>query len=150
MPTPTDGGLKTWVYQQMEINGITEVNEEQGYVILKVFIRFYWNDTRLAWDPKQYCNITKTYLPGDPEAYGHIWTPWDIYLHKDGGWLRLEGMQHGLAIVQHNGTVMYSRAGLLKVLVDFDVRNWPFDRQVVNMTFATKDYSVDRLNISFH
>ena len=45
--------------------------------------------------------------------------------------------------------MLYSRTGLLKVLVDFDVREWPFDHQVVNITIATKDHSNNRLNITF-
>ena len=48
-----------------------------------------------------------------------------------------------------DGTVYFSRFGDLKVLVTFDVSNYPYDEQVINMTFGSWIYPNSRVLISF-
>ncbi len=51
---------------QLEIFGVTSVDEIGSTFSFKAALRQWWNDTRLQWDPASYGNITKIWLPSDP------------------------------------------------------------------------------------
>lgn len=68
----------TDVHLQMRFFKVREVSANEGRMSLKVWLRMWWNDTRLSWEPKLYGNITTVKfsaasyaMPGDSE----IWLP---------------------------------------------------------------------------
>ena len=94
--------------------GSASVQEAAGSMRLKVWVRMWWNDTRLSWDPNAYNGVTTTQFLGHGEAPGDsIWTP-DIQPYNAN-----EGIVHTLepafAKVSNKGSVFYSRPGSLDV-----------------------------------
>lgn len=51
--------------------------------------------------------------------------------------------------VNSDGSVYFSRYGDLKVLVTFDVGDYPYDEQIINMTFGSWMYPNNRVLMNF-
>ena len=68
----------TDVEVQIRFFKIMEVDPANGAMRLKVWLRMFWTDERLAWDPAAYGNVTTTYYQAGHFANageGEIWVP---------------------------------------------------------------------------
>jgi hypothetical protein len=124
----------------------------QGAMVLKVWFRLRWVDTRLSWDPAQYGNITKTYFQGmhySGAEDSEIWTP-DIqpYNAMHGLVFTLEPSQ---ARVSSDGSVFYSRPGSLEIMCKFSgLVAFPFDTLKCSIEFGGWSLSGEKMGIQLY
>ncbi|CDW75425.1 neuronal acetylcholine receptor subunit alpha-9 [Stylonychia lemnae] len=146
LPKP-ESGIQTKIDFRLEVMGIVEVNTAESYVKLKASVRQWWKDKRLSWDPSKYGGLNQTWLKSDPQTSNYIWTP-DTYLQQDVGEGYLSNMRFTDIRINSDGSVYFSRFGDIKVLVTFDVTKYPYDEQIINMTFGSWLYTDNRILIS--
>ncbi|PAV91581.1 hypothetical protein WR25_10892 [Diploscapter pachys] len=130
----------------MDLYKILELNEPQQYILLNSWIIERWYDEFLYWDPEDYENITELRLPFDA-----IWLPdttlYNSLVMKDDDTRRLLN-----AKLTPNKTRRASKIDLLyptiyKFSCQLNLRFFPFDVQVCNMTFSSWTY--DQLGIDY-
>ncbi|CAH1802889.1 unnamed protein product [Owenia fusiformis] len=127
----------------MSIRNMYHLDERNKLVKLSVWFRFYWNDIRLLWNPKDYGNITRLHLKTT-----EVWTP-DIVLHNS---LNEEfSSLHEYAntipvIVHHNGDITWLFPGVIKTSCDFEIALFPFDTQKCALYFGSWTYNGNELN----
>ena len=67
----------------MQIYGIKDVDTLDSIATIASCINLYWNDPWLAWDPKEFGNVTETRVFTDPENnFAYIWVP-DIQIFEN-------------------------------------------------------------------
>ena len=59
------------IAMQVRFFKVESVRASHGDMRLKVWLRMYWHDTRLAWDPAAYGGISKLVFKG----FGTLWVP---------------------------------------------------------------------------
>ncbi|PAV84159.1 hypothetical protein WR25_17164 [Diploscapter pachys] len=130
----------------MVLYQILVLNEPQQYILLNSWIIERWYDEFLYWDPEDYENITELRLPFDA-----IWLPdttlYNSLVMKDDDTRRLLN-----AKLTPNKTRRASKIDLLyptiyKFSCQLNLRFFPFDVQVCNMTFSSWTY--DQLGIDY-
>ena len=117
---------------QVRFVRVVSVQPTAGIMTLKIWMRMYWTDTRLAWDPSnpRYGNVTEFYsspIADDSESEtSEIWIP-DITIYNGNG--PTNGMfEPQRAWVGSNGRVALSRPGNLELLCKFSgLVAFPFD-----------------------
>ena len=110
----------TDVKLQLRFFKLESVAPSHGNMRLKVWLRMAWKDERLSWDPSHHGGIKELRFHAssfsDPET-SDIWLP-DITAYNG-----LQGFMHtfdpALATVQHDGSVYWSRPGMLDVMCRF-------------------------------
>ena len=68
----------TDVRMQLRFFKIESVNTAEGRMTFKVWLRFLWHDLRLAWNPEDRGNVTRTFFQGMSLAHpeeSEIWLP---------------------------------------------------------------------------
>ena len=102
---------------------------------LKVWLRTYWTDTRLAWNPADYGGITT--VPFTAQSFSapedsEIWLP-DVTPYNSLTGL-MSTFDPEMATVSSNGEVFWSRPGLLDVMCRFSgLVNFPTDSLSCNV-----------------
>ena len=81
----------------------------------------WYYDYRLAWNPKDFGNITMIYLPNSA-----LWTP-DIYMRQDieDNDNMVGTMKDGNIQVYSTGECYYSRIGTFTIFTEFDLTKYP-------------------------
>ena len=97
------------------LRAINNVDQIEGTITSNVWLRYYWNDKHLTWNPENYNNISQTVFNTDPSLDQCIWTP-DMYLYNTAEKPQ-ENLDYTRAVVQNNGDVFWSRPGLITSLV---------------------------------
>lgn len=122
-PTGRDvdySGTGTDVGMQIRFFKVMNVKAAEGSMKLKVWVRMYWKDARLAWNPEDYGGITSTQFKGaDPGnfATAEIWTP-DIQPYNgEQGTVRT--LEPSLVRGSSTGDLFWSRPGSLDVMCKF-------------------------------
>lgn len=128
------------------IRAINNINQIDGTVTSNVWLRYYWNDNYLKWDPQNYGNITQIIMRTDPSLEQSIWTP-DIYLYNTAE-KPLENLDYSHAVVNNNGDIFWSRPGLITSTCTFDLALFPYDTQNCFLKFGSWVYSKNNLNLS--
>ena len=107
-----------------------QVEATRGNIVLKVWFRLSWTDLRLTWDPEEYGGVKFVHVHTDTAPStsrpGEIWLP-DIQPYN-----AVRGITHtlepALAKVSHDGSVFWSRTGVLDIMCKFSgLVNFPFD-----------------------
>lgn len=117
---------------------IESVSAAEGRMRLKIWLRLYWKDERLAWDPALHGNLTTISFRAEAEAGGteaEIWVP-DVQPYN-----AMEGVARTLDIatarVGSDGGVFWSRPGMLDVMCRFSgLVAFPFDRLACGIEFG--------------
>jgi hypothetical protein len=98
----------TDVEMQVRFFKVQNVKASDGSMKLKVWLRLYWKDTRLSWDPSAYGGITYAHFDGSTESMGmagrEIWLP-DITPYN-GEHGVVQTMESSLAKVSYDGSVV--------------------------------------------
>ena len=142
----------TDVEMQIRFFKVITVDASQGVMQLKVWLRMYWTDTRLSWDPAEYDNITFTSLWADPTPTSgstELWVP-DVQPYN-----ARVNIVHALdpahARVEHTGRVFLSRPGTLDVLCKFSgLVAFPFDVLKCKIEFGGWVWSGGHQGIVLH
>ena len=130
------------------IRAINNVDQIEGTITSNVWLRYYWNDKHLTWNPENYNNISQMVLNTDPSLDQSIWTP-DMYLYNTAEKPQ-ENLDYTRAVVQNNGDVFWSRPGLITSTCIFDLDLFPFDVQNCYLKFGSWVYNKQYLNLSMY
>uniref|UniRef100_A0A0L8GQC0 Neurotransmitter-gated ion-channel ligand-binding domain-containing protein n=1 Tax=Octopus bimaculoides TaxID=37653 RepID=A0A0L8GQC0_OCTBM len=94
-----------------------------------------WKDCNLAWNVSEYNGIESIVLPEDM-----IWIP-DICLYDNSEYVLKGIKEYYRARVFHDGSVKYHFPSVLKSVCQIDIKRFPFDQQVCNLTFGSWAYT---------
>ena len=143
----------TDVRVQIRFFKVESVAPAKGTMRLKVWFRQYWNDFRLRWNPDDYGGIQYVSFYGDPSPTtwpnGEIWFP-DIQPYNG-----VEGivvsLEPALAKVESDGTVFWSRPGMLDILCKFSgLVKFPYDNLACKIEFGGWTWSGAQQGIQLH
>ncbi|KAK3105114.1 hypothetical protein FSP39_017547 [Pinctada imbricata] len=119
-----------------ELNAITETLTTSGYLILQ------WKDSGLAWNPSDYNNITRTYIPQDD-----VWKP-DFVLQNGKAKIKELGGDFYYVSVSHNGLVTWYPYEVFTTKCSIDMTYYPYDVQSCDMKFTVWSYRAEDVNVS--
>lgn len=143
---PSKNGETVYIQLGIAIRAINNINHIEGTITSNVWLRYYWHDDFLSWNPESNSNISQLILNTDPSNDGHIWTP-DIYLYNTAE-KPLDNLGYTHAVVQHTGNVFWSRPGLITSTCVFNLDMFPFDTQNCYLKFGSWVYNKQTLNIT--
>ncbi|CAI9731186.1 neuronal acetylcholine receptor subunit alpha-10-like [Octopus vulgaris] len=110
-------------------------NEQEQVLNSNIWLRFKWKDCNLVWNVSEYNGIESIVLPEDM-----IWIP-DICLYDNSEYVLKGIKEYYRARVFHDGTVKYNFPSVLKSVCQIDIKHFPFDQQVCNLTFGSWAYT---------
>lgn len=143
---PSQNGDTLNVQLGIAIRAINNIDQIEGTITSNIWLRYYWHDDFLCWNPESYSNISEIVLKTDPSVDEHIWTP-DMYLYNTAE-KPLENLGYTHAVVQHTGDVFWSRPGLITSTCVFNLDLFPFDTQNCYLKFGSWVYNKDKLNLT--
>ena len=101
---------------------------------MSCWIDLFWNNQDFEWNPSDYGNITQVNIPVDRQS---LFLP-DIVLYEDSE-KPLNGLldENNYLIIYNDGLVYWSRPGVVKIKHRFDLYKFPFDEQIISLTFSS-------------
>ncbi len=142
LPTNIDETLN--VSLGVALRAFKSIDQIDGTISANIWLRYLWNDRRLAWDKDIY-NMSFISLNTHPEADSKIWVP-DIYLYNTAE-NPLTELDYSRAIVDFQGNVIWSRPGIITSTCSFDLTLFPFDEQYCYLKFGSWSYDGNQLNL---
>ncbi|KAL1520081.1 hypothetical protein AB1Y20_023556 [Prymnesium parvum] len=115
---------------QIRFVKVESVKPAEGRLRLKVWLRTWWTDERLSWDPALHGNVTilhflakSTHVNEDTE----IWLP-DLVPYNTVDSI-IQTLEASTARVTHKGSIFWSRPGVLDIMCKFSgLVAFPYDR----------------------
>lgn len=127
------------------IRAFESINQVDGTIDSNVWLRYWWKDRLLSWEPKQYENITSIAMFTDPGVDDSIWIP-DIYLYNTAE-TPLCNMEYSKAILRYDGSITWSRPGMIKSTCVFNLKYFPYDEQHCHLKLGSWVYNHKNLNL---
>ena len=128
------------------LRAFNNIDEIDGTLTTNIWLRHFWNDPQLSWNPEKWDNITQITLPTNPELDQAVWTP-DIYLYNTAE-LPMQELDYSLAVISSDGSVLWSRPGIVKSTCVFILNDFPYDEQKCHLKFGSWSYNSLKLNMS--
>lgn len=128
------------------IRSFNSINQVDGTLNTNIWLRYYWNDENLKWNPNNFNNITSISVNTDPEFDHSIWIP-DIYLYNTAE-LPMQNLDYSRAVLYNNGDLIWSRPGMIVSSCVFDLEYFPYDIQKCFLKFGSWSYSKNQINLS--
>jgi hypothetical protein len=133
---PTRVGAAFFVTELREIDAVRDDYAFRGY------LRATWCDPRLAFDPDAAGTRERVSMGAEAEQeVARIWTPAGFPVNRAGG---LDISERVLR-VRHDGTVQHDLNLSLRVAADFDLRRFPFDRQILELEVESFRWTAESL-----
>ncbi|XP_065061778.1 neuronal acetylcholine receptor subunit alpha-7-like [Rhopilema esculentum] len=127
------------------LRAVLDLEEKKQVLSTSSWIRIYWKDENLVWDPKNYSNIKSINFLAE-----EIWKP-DVVLYNsvdnDGGGILDTSMTTNI-IVSSDGSCSWFCPLILQTECSVDIKYFPFDRQVCPMRFGLWTYNGLMVNFS--
>ena len=114
------------------------IDHIEGTINMNIWLRYNWQDKNYGWNPLEWNNITNIKLNSDPELSNSLWTP-DIYLYNTAE-KPLNELDYSNIVLNYDGSIFWSRPGLLKSTCQFDLTYFPFDKQLCYLKFGSWSY----------
>ena len=139
------------VQLSLAVRAVANVDQIESTILANVWFRQSWRDPRLAWNPTKNNNGTHEFqgrmmtYATHPERTDAIWVP-DLTLYNTAE-KPLGGLEHTHAIVLEDGLVVWSRPGVVTLICEFVLDDFPFDTQVCHMKMGSWAYDADSLRI---
>ncbi|XP_077865207.1 neuronal acetylcholine receptor subunit alpha-7-like [Saccoglossus kowalevskii] len=124
----------------MTLQQIIDLDEKNQILTVNVWMRVYWLDAYMAWDPKEYGNITDIRVPPS-----EIWIP-DILLYNSAD-ERFDGTYPSNVLISSDGLCQYIPPGILSSTCKIDIEYFPFDEQMCQMKFGSWTYNGFKLDL---
>ena len=121
----------------LAIRALNNVDQIEGTITMNIWLRYNWNDPRLAWNVSEWNNISSLAFNTHPETDG-IWVP-DIYIYNTGE-TPMSELDYSRAVVNNKGDILWSRPGLIKSTCLFDLNLFPYDTQNCHLKFGSWSY----------
>ena len=130
----------------MRLFQLIAINEKEQVMEVAAWIRQFWMDSKLRWNPHDYNGITEINVP--PEV---LWVP-DIVLYNNiddanaefGG--NIDTLKTRVKL-QSTGNVLWLAPIIIKARCAINVRDFPFDTQHCHLKFGSWTHDVARLNL---
>ncbi|EDO32053.1 predicted protein, partial [Nematostella vectensis] len=123
---------------------VIDLNERDQILTINVWIRQYWKDHLLKWNPDDFGGIKSINIAPD-----RVWKP-DVLLYNRTD-LRFGSLNNKIdtnVIVNHDGSTTWLAPAIIKSECKIDVRFFPFDVQSCELTFGS--WTHDGLKIDIH
>lgn len=120
---------------------LIEINEHEEFVRLKISLKQWWTDFRLAWNSSDYDHIGRITVRPD-----RIWTP-DVVLYndvEDGG--NMDSTETRIRVT-NTGRVYWSNSIVTKTRCKMNVGYFPFDKQHCFLRFGSWIHSIDQIHL---
>ncbi|XP_048726988.2 neuronal acetylcholine receptor subunit alpha-2-like [Ostrea edulis] len=123
----TSTSVPVYVNATFSLVGIQEFDEVNGKFSVIGFFTITWSDSRLAWTPLLYSNLSTIELPES-----QLWIP---NLTLINSYDRIEGLGRGIVpvTVTSTGMAYWSPGDVISSTCDIDVTYYPFDTQSCSM-----------------
>ncbi|KAK6190689.1 hypothetical protein SNE40_002495 [Patella caerulea] len=108
---------------------ILDVNEVQQSVEATIWMKVFWKNELLVWNPSDYGNLTLIYPPKE-----NMWKP-DLAMSNGYNELAPVGLDFVLLKSCHDGQTVWTPGQKVHFLCKIDVSKFPFDTQTCNMEF---------------
>ena len=122
------------------------IDQVEGTLTANIWLRHWWRDGNLIWNPEDYNNITDIAVNTEPGGEYSIWVP-DIYLYNTAE-KPMEQLDYSRAHVYSDGHIIWSRPGIIKSTCIFDLRSFPYDTQHCLFKFGSWVYHDGQMNLT--
>lgn len=112
---------------------IIDMDEKNQVITVNLWMRMFWIDLNLQWDPAEYGNTSVIIVPID-----QIWKP-DIVLYTNVD--TSSGMVTTNAAVYSDGSVYWNAPAIYTSSCKIDVSYFPFDEQICTLQFGSWAYN---------
>ncbi|XP_060603873.1 acetylcholine receptor subunit beta-type unc-29-like [Ruditapes philippinarum] len=132
----------TPLYIEMAFNlaSLNKLDEIEGELNTVGYVTISWMDERLKWD-YQSTGVSSIML--SPK---HVWTPPIILGNPSKSVSRLNA-DDALVRVMHNGKILWHPGDVFRSRCEFDVYNYPFDKQSCMIIFTPWSYSWKEISL---
>ncbi|RCN28750.1 Neurotransmitter-gated ion-channel ligand binding domain protein [Ancylostoma caninum] len=113
----------TVVYMDNGLRSIINTDEVHQVLVLKEWLRMFWRDEFLTWNPAEYDNITEIKVPRSL-----IWLP-DVIRIDVLDQSQLMEDDRSFVLLDHTGFIRHSVDHVLRVFCDYKITMFPFDHQ---------------------
>nr|ACI88788.1 acetylcholine receptor alpha-9/10 [Platynereis dumerilii] len=133
------------VVVRITLHQIRELDEKNQFIVTNVWIRFFWRDEFLQWNPEDYGGITRMHVQSSL-----VWQP-DIVLYNsvDQNALAKDFMSDTNVEVSPDGNMSWTAPALLKSSCMIKIQDYPFDKQTCKLKLGSWTYNGWEINISY-
>tara|TARA_B110000027_G_scaffold100008_1_gene105763 strand:+ start:52 stop:1383 length:1332 start_codon:yes stop_codon:yes gene_type:complete len=135
LPIIPDNG--TNLSLSIAIRAFDNIDQIDGSINMNIWLRYNWNSD-ISWNISKYNNISSINLNTNPDYGLFIWTP-DIYLYNTAEKPMTE-LDFPKANVYSDGSIFWSRPGLIKSTCIFNLTYFPYDQQTCKLKFGSWAY----------
>ena len=141
-------GNQTSISLKMGIafRAFNSIDQVEGTLTANIWLRHWWNDGNLKWNPADYNGITDIAVNTDPGVDNSVWVP-DIYLYNTAE-KPMEQLDYSRAHIYNDGSIIWSRPGILTSTCMFDLRSFPYDTQHCLFKFGSWVYHDGQMNLT--
>ena len=129
--------LGTNLSLSIAIRAFDNIDQIDGSINMNIWLRYNWNSD-ISWNIPKYNNISSINLNTNPDYGLFIWTP-DIYLYNTAEKPMTE-LDFPKANVYSDGSIFWSRPGLIKSTCIFNLTYFPYDQQTCKLKFGSWSY----------
>jgi cation transporter family protein len=122
------------------------IDQVEGTLTANIWLRHWWSDGNLVWNPDDYEGITDIAVNTDPGLDNSVWVP-DIYLYNTAE-KPLEQLDYSRAHIYHDGSIIWSRPGIITSTCTFNLRSFPYDTQHCLFKFGSWVYHDGQMNLT--
>lgn len=137
MPKPIPLGIS------LMINKIISIEDKEETFKADFFVYYSWKDTSLAFDPKKIGSVRKEY--SNEVATRKIHQIWSPHINITNLIDKPQEVSRGLKIYS-DGSVIYSQHIVATFAAKFNFNSFPFDTQVLPLTFKSTRYDTQQLS----
>ena len=127
----------------LAIRAFNNIDQIDGSITMNIWLRYFWIDPYIRWNPEKWGNITSITLDTNPDASNFIWTP-DIFLYNTAE-KPMEELYYTKANIYNDGRIFWSRPGLIKSTCTFDMTYFPYDQQKCCLKFGSWSYDSNEI-----
>lgn len=143
--TPPNAGGATLVDLGLFIMDITHISEVDNTFRMQGYMDLVWCDPRLAFDPEAAGSDEEVFLEENAVQWiNRTWWPDLDFVNQTGP----REIENQVLVVRSDGTVDYQEQFVAILKSPFDLRRFPFDRQVLEVEIESFVWSASAL--AFH
>ncbi|CAJ0591526.1 unnamed protein product [Cylicocyclus nassatus] len=134
----------TVVFMDNGLRSILHTDEVNQVLVLKEWLRMFWRDEFLTWNPADYDNITEIKVPRSL-----IWLP-DVIRIDVLDQSQLMDDDRSFVLLDHTGFIRHSVDHVLKVFCNYKITMFPFDHQNCTIHYEPWHSTLKEVFIEVH
>ncbi|XP_071828198.1 neuronal acetylcholine receptor subunit alpha-9-like isoform X2 [Apostichopus japonicus] len=123
------------------LSQVIKLDERMQTLQVNAWLTLEWRDEYLQWNPENYDGIDNFKIPSEK-----LWMP-DVVLYNNADEYK-EYLIGKVAVVHHDGSVMWASPGIFITSCIIDVTNFPFDEQKCDMKFGPWQYEGKEVKVT--